>query len=200
MSDFHEIDFIKINKNNNADAIAMRYVVNGKITIHIVDAGFSDTGLEMVDHIKKYYDNPFFIDHVVLTHPDEDHIGGMVAILENFDVGILWMNCPWDDMGRLMEYAPRFRNIDNLEKRLRENYQKLDELEKLAKEKNIEIKKPLTGSIIGAFTVMSPSKDFYNQMIIESRKSKELDPTAKIGMESYQDTASFIKEIGRAHV
>ncbi len=191
MSDFYEIDFIKIEQSGNADAIAMRYKKNGVTTIHIVDAGYSDTGKSMVDHIKRYFNNPTYLDHVVLTHPDQDHIGGMTHILENFKIGTLWMNCPWDHMDEIFEYAPNFRNIDNLEKRLKECYSKLYELEVLAKKKRIKIKKPFQGQIIGEFTVMSPSKDFYINMVVSSKKSKGLEhPEVSI-----EDSHHFLKKI-----
>lgn len=175
MSDFYEIDFIKVEQRGNADAIAMRYKKNDVTTIHIVDAGYSDTGESMVNHINRYFDNPTYIDHVVLTHPDQDHIGGMIHILNNFKIGTLWMNCPWDYMDEIFEYAPRFRNISNLEKRLKECYPKLYDLEVLAKSKGIKIKEPFQGQTIGEFTVMSPSKDFYIDMIVSSKKSRGLE-------------------------
>lgn len=34
------------------------------------------------------------IDHLVLTHPHEDHIGGAIDILESFDVGEIYMKKP----------------------------------------------------------------------------------------------------------
>lgn len=176
MQDFYEIDFTKIEQKNNADAIAIRYRINGETKIHVVDAGFKETGGSLVEHINQYYDNPKKIDHVILTHPDQDHIGGMEKILENFEVGTLWMNLPWNYADELIEFAPRFKNVDNLAKRLKENYPVLSKLEDLALDKGIEIKSAFSGTRIGVFTVMSPTQDFYIDMLSQSKKNEELNP------------------------
>ena len=49
--------------------------------IYVVDGGYMDDGQKLVDHMRKYYDNPSYIDHVVLTHPDEDHASGLATAL-----------------------------------------------------------------------------------------------------------------------
>ncbi len=43
------------------------------------------------------------IDTVVVTHPHEDHLGGMFAVLRNFKVGELWVGRDED--------APAYRNL-----------------------------------------------------------------------------------------
>jgi glyoxylase-like metal-dependent hydrolase (beta-lactamase superfamily II) len=39
--------------------------------------------------------NPTFIDYVILSHADRDHADCLATVLENLDVGVLWMNRPW---------------------------------------------------------------------------------------------------------
>ncbi|MBN2180024.1 MAG: DNA internalization-related competence protein ComEC/Rec2 [Deltaproteobacteria bacterium] len=62
----------------------------------LVDGGgFYTKGFD----VGKYVVAPFLwrqrikkLDIVVLTHPDQDHLGGLVYILNNFDVGEVWSN------------------------------------------------------------------------------------------------------------
>ena len=49
----------------------------------------------MVDHIRTYYGNPTRIDAVVCTHGDDDHSSGLRKVIEEFEVGGIWMNRPW---------------------------------------------------------------------------------------------------------
>ncbi|WP_352781352.1 MBL fold metallo-hydrolase [Mesorhizobium sp. M0244] len=46
------------------------------------------------------------IDHVVATHNDGDHALGLVAVLEHFDPGVLWMLRPWMYADELIGYPP----------------------------------------------------------------------------------------------
>ena len=50
----------------------------------LIDAGNNEDGKKLVDYFKSLGITSF--DYVVGTHPHEDHIGGMDAIIYNFDV------------------------------------------------------------------------------------------------------------------
>lgn len=51
----------------------------------LIDSGSSDSVLERLDKVMPRSDRE--IDLVVETHPDADHIGGLPAILQNYEVG-----------------------------------------------------------------------------------------------------------------
>jgi len=155
MADYFEIDFLEVHTKKSGDAIGIRYGLNGLVYIHVVDGGYAATGDGLVQHINEYYGNPSFLDHVVVTHPDQDHAEGMQAVLEHFDVGALWMLLPWDYVDELIDRFARYTNPDNLKRKLREAYPYLVELEKIANRKGIPIYGPLQGARIGAFTVLS---------------------------------------------
>lgn len=55
----------------------------------IIDAGKNDTEKELVKKLKEYGFEKF--DIAVATHPHEDHIGGMDAVIDNFEIGCIYM-------------------------------------------------------------------------------------------------------------
>lgn len=48
----------------------------------LIDGGNYSDGEKIIKHINKYYPNRGYIDLVIVTHPDDDHIGGIVRLLE----------------------------------------------------------------------------------------------------------------------
>lgn len=73
-----EIDFLPAG-DGNADAICMQYSVQGGLFVHVVDGGYGETGEKIVEHIRKYYGRDFFINHMVLSHADNDHATGLAG-------------------------------------------------------------------------------------------------------------------------
>lgn len=173
MTDFYEIDFLKIESKKSGDAIAIRYELNNDTFIHVVDGGYQEMGDNIVEFINTYYNNPNYIDHVVATHPDGDHTAGLRKVIEEFDVGTLWMLRPWEYANELIKRFTKFRNIDNLIKRLKEIYPNISALEELALKNNITIKEPFQGAQIGAFLVLAPTKPRYLDLVVESEKTPE---------------------------
>ena len=173
MTDFFEIDFHDLKAKGSGDAITVRYQINEVTYIHVVDGGFQQSGAIVVDHIRKHYDNPGYIDHVVVTHQDGDHAGGLRTVLESFEIGNLWMLRPWEYADVLIERFKRWQSVENLKTRLREIYPNLAALEEIAQTRGIPIREPFEGADIGAFTVLSPDFDFFIDLVADSEKTPE---------------------------
>ena len=173
MSDYFEIDFLDVESKKSGDAIPLRYELNGLTYIHVVDAGFQDTGQKVVDHIRRYYGNPTHVDHVVATHPDGDHAGGLRTVLESFSVGTLWMLRPWSYASVLLPQFANYNSPTALAARLRGLYPNIAALEKIALERGIPIREPFQGQAIGAFRVLAPSPRRYLQLILDSERTPE---------------------------
>jgi beta-lactamase superfamily II metal-dependent hydrolase len=173
MKDFFEIDFLDVDSEKSGDAIPLRYKINDQTYIHVTDGGFQDTGDKLIEHINKYYDSPSYIDHVIVSHPDGDHAGGLRKLFEEYRIGQLWMLRPWLYADELINRFSRFTSVDNLVKRLRDLYPNLVALEELAEQHNVPIYKPFQGAKIGAFTVMAPTKDSYLGYVVDSEKTPE---------------------------
>lgn len=54
----------------------------------LIDAGLEEAGDTVVDFLKSLGLEK--IDYLVATHPHADHMGGMQAVLANFDIGQVW--------------------------------------------------------------------------------------------------------------
>lgn len=157
----YQIDFLPVeNENqdsqNSGDAIAMRFTVPGmtRPAVVVVDAGYTATGDELVDHIAQYYDTDH-VDLVISTHPDSDHVNGLTTVLERLSVGELLMHTPW-------AYRTDASNLGN--------YEKIRELADLAAAKKIPITQPFTGvrRLGGAVTILGPSEQYYQQLLNEA--------------------------------
>lgn len=180
----YEIDFIGVpNKDCSQDAAAFavrwqqepRTVFLDFTKVMVYDGGFEAHGKAMVEHLKKYYfsGNNGVIDAVVVSHSDQDHVSGIKELLNNFRIKALYMNRPWLYAEELYAKVDDGRITPNsLKDRLRAKYQYIAELEDLAIAKDIPIYEVFQGDVIGmTWKVLSPSKEFYKQLIVESPKS-----------------------------
>jgi beta-lactamase superfamily II metal-dependent hydrolase len=190
MADFFEIDFLDVESSKSGDAITSRYRVGEKTFIHVTDGGFQATGDKVVEHIRKHYGDPNFIDTVVVSHSDGDHAGGLRKVLEEFNVGELWMLRPWLYADELIGRFSRLRSVDNLAQRLKEIYPNLAALEEIAGKQGIPIFEPFQGAYIGKFTVMAPTKARYLDLIVESEKTPESVQDSRVD----SDGASFAEK------
>lgn len=171
MADFFEIDFLGVETKKSGDAIAIRYEQAGTTTIHVVDAGYTASGESLRDLINKYYGNPGFINRVIATHNDGDHSRGLVAILESFEVGELWMLRPWEYAEELIDQFTTYSSVAHLRGELRRAYANLAALEDIALKKGIPIYEPFQGAQIGAFRVMAPTRERFLKLVLTSNKT-----------------------------
>ncbi|MCH8058948.1 MAG: MBL fold metallo-hydrolase [Proteobacteria bacterium] len=183
MSDYYEIDFLNVESKRSGDAIPLRYRINEVSRIHVVDGGFQATGDKLIEHINRYYGHPTHIDHVVATHPDGDHAGGLRSLFDEYTIGALWMLRPWLYANELIHRFARFQYVANLEQRLRELYPNLDVLEQLAFETGTPIYEPFQGARIGAFYVLAPTKARFLDMVVDSERTPELSRLERENLE-----------------
>jgi beta-lactamase superfamily II metal-dependent hydrolase len=170
MADYIEIDFLGVETAKSGDAIALRYSIGGIPSIHVVDGGYLETGKQIVEHLSSYYSTDR-IDHLVLTHPDQDHANGLRIVIEQCKVGTLWMNRPWIYAEELLERFPTYTSVTALRNELRSVYGASAALEELAIEKGIAIKAPFQGELIGQFRVLTPTKERFLDLVVQSSKT-----------------------------
>ena len=201
----YEIDFLPVgNGERSGDAIAVRYGTPGSYKVMVYDGGTKESGQALVDHIKKYYQTSR-VDFVVNSHPDADHASGLAVVLEQLEVGELWMHRPWEHSATIKDYFQDGRITDeSLAERLKTKMAAAYALEELATEKGIPIGEPFRGEKVGDFVVLSPERDWYiHTLVPEFEKSPEqkkqaedaaLQALLKTFAEAVGKTVSWIAE------
>jgi len=163
-----EIDFLPVDNGEvPGDAVVLRYGSSAQQKIIVYDAGTETTGDALVKHIRQFF-NINHIDHLVSSHPDPHNTPGLINLLQQMDVGTLWMHRPWLYDSVIRDYfelgiCAQPGLAETLEFKFRLNY----ELEQLAHEKQVPIKEPFRGQWIGNFHVLSPAKDWYVHELID---------------------------------
>lgn len=197
-TDILEIDFLAVETAKSGDAIPIRSVRSGIQTVYVVDGGYSETGPRIVDHIRKFYGGTNVVNHAVLTHPDGDHARGLEAVLENMAVERLWMNRPWLYAAELMSRFPSYTSVDRLQSRLRSLYPFVRRLEEIAEAKGIPVLEAFQGSVIGEFTVLSPAKATYLDLIVESDRTPEGLEVTEAAKNIFQASIDAVVRLAKA--
>ena len=95
------------NKNMLACFKAVDHAEQKPLTVHFIDVGQGDSILldlgdtevlidggekspGVVNYIDDYIDGP--LEVIIATHPHTDHIGGLIAVLDAFEVDEIWLN------------------------------------------------------------------------------------------------------------
>ncbi len=86
------IDMLDVGKGDS-------YVVEldngqGEKFVFVIDGGTMERSDTLLSHVQKYHNNQ--INLAVCTHPDTDHIGGLITLFENCNVQHLFLNDPRD--------------------------------------------------------------------------------------------------------
>lgn len=176
-----DIDFLPVgNGEKSGDAICLRWQEDsGGYKVMVIDGGTKESGEKLVKHIRKHY-NTERVDYVVNTHPDQDHASGLSVVLEELEVGELWIHRPWLYTEQILSHFKDGRiTADSLKKRLQNSFSYVYPLEEIAKEKKIQIKEPFQGEWIGIFQVLSPDKEWYLFDLLPN-SSKTPEPKSKI--------------------
>jgi len=136
------------------------YVELGQLKVHFIDVGQADSILiqnnektmlidagnnadsdDVVTYIKSQ--NIEKLDYVVGTHPHEDHIGGLDAVIESFDIGVIYMP-------KATSTTKTFEDV----------------LHAIAK-KSMKVTTPIPGTTVNfgeaSFTILAPNSDNYKE-------------------------------------
>lgn len=169
----YEVDILAVGEESKSgDAIALRF---GNLPfdpkeqfIVVIDGGFNASGKKLVERIKNEYDSTY-VDLVISTHPDSDHINGLRVVLEELSVGQLWMHTPWnisEDVKRIAEVrslkGSQFESSDKIKKSLQAAY----DLEQLAIKKGVKIIEPFEGQseFNNTIHILGPHLDYYYEL------------------------------------
>lgn len=183
-----EIDYLPVGEESRSgDAIAIRFgdYENDKWTkqtIIIIDGGNTSSGEALVNHVKTVYKTNY-VDRVILTHPDADHASGLRKVVEDLDIGKIWMHRPWNYWDEIKDSIIDGRiTKKSFGNTLKEAYQYAYEIEQIAIKKKIDIWSPKQGGYYyeegeeseKLLTVLGPGKELYKELIKTSQKTPEM--------------------------
>ncbi len=168
----YEVDFLGTQSDSRSgDAIAIRFGnlhgPRSEQTVVVIDGGFTDDGSRLVEHIRTHFGTNR-VDLVISTHPDQDHINGLDTILNEMEVGELWLHQPWNhNVGLAAKFQDGRISDNSVGERLKELLNKAHSLYELAESKGIPIYEPFTGltDASGNIKVLGPSQDYYQSLI-----------------------------------
>jgi beta-lactamase superfamily II metal-dependent hydrolase len=157
----YEVDFLAVKPDGKSgDAIDARFSTpTGSQAVIVIDGGFIDTGYDLVRHIRRWYGTNY-VDLVINTHPDADHINGLTVVLEELSVG------------ELLIHQPRQYGYTHAEV----NPEAVDDLLDVARRRHVPVNEPFAGlqRFDGALTVLGPTPDYYKQLLQEQLAERSL--------------------------
>lgn len=167
----HNVVFLPIGDSSCGDAIAVRLWDGediGTQRIVIIDGGYKDDWQKIRDLVKNNF-GAKWIDLVISTHPDQDHIGGLTGVIENLAVRQLWMHLPWNHSDEyLNNRQDEFRSM-TATNWLKNSLNASNDLQLAAEANNVPIEEPFAGKQFitpyGTLTILSPSVDFYEELL-----------------------------------
>lgn len=174
----YEVDFMAVGDGERSgDAICLRfgnlYGQRNEQFVMVIDGGTMASGEAIVEHVRTHYGTKR-VDLVVSTHPDNDHISGLRPIMEQCDIGRLWVHLPWmhaPDVRAIMEG----RSDKKLKDAVRKSLDTANDLVAIAEKRGIEIDEPSSDAAL-TFTdlgirILGPSKAFYQSLLPQFRDS-----------------------------
>lgn len=180
-----EIDLLPVgSEKKSGDCIAMRYgdLVKGKEkqTVIIVDGGYAGTWKDTLKpFLRKYYNceinGKLHIDLVVLSHPDLDHVSGLVEMAKDdeVEIGMIMMHRPWKELSPSWFRDGRITK-NSLKDRLGDAFEKAKEL--ADETLNISQTKLEVGTYTfnkASITILGPTSKFYKTCIANCEKTPQ---------------------------
>ena len=167
----YEIDVLAVGDKKSGDAICVRYGnPQTSYQVILIDGGYSDNSDKIIEHVRTYYQTDC-IDHMVLSHADNDHACGLIGVLKHFRIRALYMNRPWVYAPQMLQYFHGNFTLPGLVTDIKSRHEYLIELEKIAEVKGTPVYTLFQGQQIGPITVLAPSEQRYISLLPDLSKT-----------------------------
>lgn len=121
------------------------------------------------------------IDHVVCTHYDDDHAGGLVELIkdESIQFGRAWVHVPaWHvDLERARDALSQVAGLEKARMAIK-SLQTSDALLAAIEARGLAHSEPFSGSRIGFMTVCGPSESFYEELVGDFEDAEKIKTAA----------------------
>jgi len=180
----YEIDVLAVGDGERSgDAIVVRfgnlYGPRNQWFVVVIDGGTKEAGERIVQHIRTRFKTNR-VDLVISTHPDGDHSSGLTVVLEEMEVGRLWMHKPWDHSPEIKGwFADGTLSNDDISDTLREELENADELDRIARRKKIPVYEPFSDNGVnqqfpGVIRVLGPTTAYYESLLPQFRDMPDM--------------------------
>lgn len=186
-----EIDFLSgsdtdQDSTSSYDAIAIRFkeAQDQEQQVIVVDGGFSDIGNDLVNFLHETYQTDT-VDLMISTHPDQDHLNGLVTAIQQLNVKELLIHQPYNYRSNL----DGFTNLDNL-----------NDLLAYAEDKGVSITDPYMGlaRFNDRLVILGPSEEFYKECLDAQFDPELIAEFARSGQTVSGILASLSRSVERA--
>lgn len=168
-----EIDMLNL---GDADSILVTRWSNDLPTRVLIDGGNASDSAKVLNFLR--HRGIKYIDHIVCSHPHEDHAKGLIGITQstNLDFGQAWMHFPWNhvDLAALGS-SLSISSATRVTKIIRGSFETQKELYSTIYKRNKVISEPFAGQVIGFLTVCGPSVQYYKQILKEFTELEKLN-------------------------
>jgi beta-lactamase superfamily II metal-dependent hydrolase len=162
-----EVDMLSL---GNADSLLVTRWKAGVASRILIDGGKTGDAETVLAFLKKR--GIKFLDHIVCSHPHEDHVGGLVGVVQSkeIDFGQAWVHLPWNHIDRntlaaaLAKSEATAKKVVNI---IRASVQTSQDLVNAITARGKTVLEPFKGQQIGFLFVCGPSKEFYEQLLKE---------------------------------
>jgi beta-lactamase superfamily II metal-dependent hydrolase len=180
---------------SDSDAFLIEVQQEGPAQVILIDGGRTwEDGDRILRHLSAYYDGR--IDHLILSHIDSEHAGGLLHVVENLPrekLGQAWVQ----DMGkhgvnveRAIQMARRFAQeaqstpVRSVAAHLADSVETVQELIELLQAKGVPVQEAFADSNdrIGPFEVLGPTQEFFKACIGFYGDNRQLDSMVEQGV------------------
>lgn len=160
-----EIDMLSV---GNADCLLTTRWNQGQPNRVLIDGGRTET----TDKVKVslLQRNVYHIDHLVCTHPHEDHVGGLVGLVNSndFTIGRAWMHLPWQHVNlTALTAALSATSSLSASQTVQKTLQGASKLHDALQTANVPISEPFVGEFVDSLLVCGPSQSFYEELLVQ---------------------------------